>query len=105
MKRKLGLAAVALGSILTIAAPQTALANDHDRDYRDRGYYDYHDSRTYMTPRERREYEKRLERERKEQEKAWKRSQKAYRNGYYNGYSNGYNNGYYDQYGYWHGSR
>ena len=103
MKRKLGLAAVAIGSILAVAAPQTALADDHGR--YDRGSYrDYRDSR-YMSPHERHEYEKRLERERKEQEKAWKRSQKAYRNGYYNGYRNGYGNGYYDQYGYWHGYR
>ena len=103
MKRKLGLAAVAIGSILAIAAPQTAMADDHG--YRDRDYYSYRDSRGYMSPHERHEYEKRLKRERKEQEKAWRREQKGYRNGYYNGYSNGYNNGYYDQYGYWHGYR
>lgn len=108
MKRKLGLGIAALGSILALVTPQSALAMDHDRD--NRGYYygnNYYGDYRYMSPHERHEYEKRLRREEKEREKAMKRAQKRYRDGYYNGYrdgyGSGYSNGYYDQYGNWHG--
>lgn len=102
MKRKLGLGIAALGSILALVTPQSALAMDHDRD--NRGYYygnNYYGDYRYMSPHERHEYEKRLRREEKEREKAMKRAQKRYRDGYGSGYSNGY----YDQYGNWHGYR
>ncbi len=107
MKRKLGLAIVALGSILALVAPQSALAMDHDRD--NRGYYyygnNYYGDYRYMSPHERHEYEKRMRREQREREKEWRREQRRYRDGYYNGYRDGYSNGYYDQYGNWHGYR
>jgi|SRR5579885_3360483 len=109
MKRRLGLGIAALGSILALVSPESALAMDHDRGG---GYYSYGsnycgDYRS-MSPHERHEYEKRLRREEKEREKAMKRARKRYRDGYYNGYGDGYGgygNGYYDQYGAWHGYR
>ncbi len=108
MKRRLGLGIAALGSILALVSPESALAMDHDRGG---GYYsygsNYYGDYRYMSPHERHEYEKRLRREEKEREKAIKRAQKRYRDGYYNGYRDGYGDGYgyYDQYGAWHGYR
>lgn len=102
---KLGLATLALGSVLTLLGPTAASARDRD-DYRqrddrgysrdDRGYSNSFRNRQIELERERQR--QRLERERFDQRRNWNRF-------HTNSYSNrdrSFNNGYYDNSGRWH---
>lgn len=111
LKRRLGIATLALASLVSLATPAVMMARDHDRDddyrYR-RGDYGYYGR---MSPHQRHEYEEHMRKQQKQAEKEWRREQReraryGYGPGYgygapaYRGYGN--NGGYYDQYGYWH---
>ena len=99
---KLGLATLALGSVLTLLGPTVASARDRadyrqtdDRGYQrdDRGYSNSFRNRQIELERERQR--QRLERERFEQRRNWNRF-------HTNSYSNrdrSFNNGYYDNFG------
>jgi hypothetical protein len=96
--KKLGLATLALGSVLTLLGPTAASARDRD-DYRQRDDRGYSNSfRNRQIELERARQRQRLERERFEQRRNWNRF-------HTNSYSNrdrSFNNGYYDNFGRWH---
>jgi len=89
--KKIGLATLALGSVLSLV-PATAFATDRDDRYESRNGRDYRDQ-------QRREHERR-----EWQEQRRNRSYNdgyGYRNPNYD-YNNRYANGYYDRFGNWH---
>jgi hypothetical protein len=102
IRRKLGVAALALTSVFGLST--AAMARDHD-DYRayNRGYYGG------LSSHERHEVEERRAREAREAQRTWEmqRRRAAVNNNYYygGGYNGPSNNGYYDRLGYWHAYR
>jgi hypothetical protein len=109
-KYKLGFLSLTVASLISLAAPTTAMARDRDDDYR-RGYY----NNGYSNRHERRERE---EHRRHEEREHWKyerrvpsyglgfqyRSAPSYRN-YDYGYNYSQPQGYYDSWGNWHPSQ